>query len=328
MSKQVNYSKYQKRVIKFLNELLDVDTPFTYERTQNNHLKVLIDGVDKPLYTGSTPSDRKSLNNFIAEVKRAIKVGQTEVEEIEQPSLFEKNTLANLSQVSHDKLIKTCVKALRARLDVLKEQEEKLVLDEQCMDGIEKKRTEIIKSSVAIALQNRKNCLYITAKEKRSIEEMVRNNLDFMLPSLENYATQLNSIPKFKNIEPHISTRPPGPMFLPSNIVSIETKSKKALAKEAKKQARKANQLVINDINIQDCNPAAQLMDLASNNRVSMLRNLTKSQAMSLIDDINQAMAENKEEDIQSVMALIRDKEILLDEIIARMGVATTEIAI
>lgn len=73
MCKQTNYSKYQKRVIKFLNDLLGTDRPFTYERAKNNHLKVLIDGVPKPIFTGSTPSDCKSINNFMAEVKRELK---------------------------------------------------------------------------------------------------------------------------------------------------------------------------------------------------------------------------------------------------------------
>lgn len=72
MCKSSGYSKYQKRVIKFLNDLLGADTPFSYERTQTNHLKVLIDGVPKPIFTGSTPSDCKSINNFMAEVKREL----------------------------------------------------------------------------------------------------------------------------------------------------------------------------------------------------------------------------------------------------------------
>ncbi|WP_217534722.1 hypothetical protein [Vibrio metschnikovii] len=52
MPKQVSYTQYQKRVIRFLSEYLGAQTPFTYQRTQTNHLKVLIDGVAKPLYTG------------------------------------------------------------------------------------------------------------------------------------------------------------------------------------------------------------------------------------------------------------------------------------
>lgn len=64
MPKQVSYTQYQKRVIRFLSEYLGDQTPFTYQRTQTNHLKVLIDGVAKPLYTGSTPSNIKSINNL------------------------------------------------------------------------------------------------------------------------------------------------------------------------------------------------------------------------------------------------------------------------
>ena len=44
MCKQVTYTKYQKRVIKFLYDFLGNDYPFDYEKAQNNHLKVLIEG--------------------------------------------------------------------------------------------------------------------------------------------------------------------------------------------------------------------------------------------------------------------------------------------
>lgn len=97
MCKQTNYSKYQKRVIKFLNDLLGTDRPFTYERAKNNHLKVLIDGIPKPIFTGSTPSDCKSINNFMAEVKRELKASNNE--NSSEVSLSVKSTVTNLISV-------------------------------------------------------------------------------------------------------------------------------------------------------------------------------------------------------------------------------------
>ena len=99
MCKQSSYSKYQKRVIKFLNDLLGTDTPFTYERAKNNHLKVLIEGIPKPIYTGSTPSDCKSINNFMAEVKRELKARKNEEEKAPQQ---ENRKLISLLKQSND----------------------------------------------------------------------------------------------------------------------------------------------------------------------------------------------------------------------------------
>ena len=122
MNKQASYSKYQKKVIKFLYDLLGVDTPFSFERAQNNHLKILIDGVPKPLYTGSTPSDTKAINNFMAEVKRHVALSKKEAEDAEVEAKAEeiveaeneavtKQNLPISMQASLDKIIQTCLKS-------------------------------------------------------------------------------------------------------------------------------------------------------------------------------------------------------------------------
>ncbi|MUK28876.1 hypothetical protein GNP44_02030 [Aliivibrio fischeri] len=322
MCKQTNYSKYQKRVIKFLNDLLGADTPFTYERANNNHLKVLIDGVTKPLFTGSTPSDCKSINNFMAEVKRELKASKKEESKLSQP---EKTGVVSAITLSNDKLIQNCVKSLRTRITVLKEQEKESVLNNKCINGLNLKRIEIVKHSVSLALQARKQGTYLKPKELRTIEGMVHNHLNFMLPSMAYYAELLNSTSKDKlaKVQPNKQQASVHNESNKNNVISLEDKTQHAPIKEAKKLAKKPKQPVSNkNMNTKNSNSATELMAMSANNRVSLLRNLTKAQALMLIDDINQAMAANREEDIEAVIALIRDKDLPLDAIISRMEAA------
>ncbi|MEZ8382900.1 hypothetical protein AB6C98_04195 [Vibrio splendidus] len=161
MCKQSSYSKYQKRVIKFLNDQLGTDTPFTYERTQTNHLKVLINDVPKPIFTGSTPSDCKSINNFMAEVKREIRASK-----VEEGDCKPTPQLTNPIKVSDDKLIQGCIKSLRTRLPVLKSQEETRVLETHELDDINSNRLDAVKHSISFALQARKDGVYIKRNER------------------------------------------------------------------------------------------------------------------------------------------------------------------
>lgn len=160
MCKQTSYSKYQRSVIKFLTDYLDVDTPFTYERTQTNHLKVLIDGLDKPLFTGSTPSDYRSLTQFSSDVKREIKASKLQIitsDEVEPEPPF-----ANYLSVPHEKLVKGCIKSLRTRLETIKSKEQEKVLESRLLEVIAGYRENVVKRAVELALDARRNNDYIT----------------------------------------------------------------------------------------------------------------------------------------------------------------------
>ena len=69
MQKLNSFSKYQKDIIKKITKELGPGIPFKYEKTSSNHLKVLIEGLEKPRYTACTPSDIKSGDNFMAGTK-------------------------------------------------------------------------------------------------------------------------------------------------------------------------------------------------------------------------------------------------------------------
>lgn len=325
MCKQTNYSKYQKRVIKFLNDLLGTDTPFTYERAKNNHLKVLIDGVPKPIYTGSTPSDCKSINNFMAEVKRELKASKLEPEEVLKPA---KVKLTDFIKQSNDKLIQSSVKSLRTRITTLKSQEETLVLETKSIESVSSKRVEVVKHAISYALQARKQGAYIKAKEMSEIEKTVTTHLNFMLPSMAYYAELLDGKTRYqvKQEEKTPKLAPIEENTTCNNVVQLEDKVAKELIQESESMAKMETTQqpvsIMMTTTSTNSDSAAELMAMSANNRVSLLRNLTKAQALMLIDDINQAMTANREEDIEAVVNLIRNKDLPLEAIISRMEAA------
>ncbi|WP_095499751.1 hypothetical protein [Paraferrimonas haliotis] len=318
MCKQSSYSKYQKRVIKFLNDLLGTETPFSYERTKTNHLKVLIDGVPKPMYTGSTPSDCKSINNFMAEVKRELRALKEVPAEPAQ-----KAKPRPPFQLSNDKLIQGCVKSLRTRIETLKSKEECLVLETKSVESINPGRRDTVKHAVALALQTRRQGTYLKRKDIKEVETTVMRHLNFMLPTAAHYAGLLDSKNKYQ-LKPNL----PLPVEKEvSDKAAQEPRSTNAvnLDEEAQSVDMKLTEETPKTTSLQTCsnkNSASELMAMSVNNRVDLLRSLSIAQALSLIDDINQALALNREQDIDAVVSLIRDKDLPLEAIISRLDAA------
>lgn len=319
MCKQATFSKYQKRAIKFLSDYLGADTPFSYERTQTNHLKVLIDGVAKPIFTGSTPSDCKSINNFMAEVKREVKASKLEGESTQ--NIAPQMQLSNPIKLSQDRLIQTCVKSLRARIDTMKSKEEEQVLATKSLNEVGEYRLSAIKHAVSLALQARKQGVYIKSKEMKTIESKILTHLDFMMPTLAYYAELLESKTKYQNNDSQSKATKES---LTNNVIKLEG--------TAKPDPKKENSLVgeqpqpevnmNNNKNHQKGGSASELMAMSPNNRISLLRQLSKTAAMQLIDEVNQALAMNREQDIAEVVAMIKEKDLPLEAIISRLEAA------
>ncbi|MFG0729159.1 hypothetical protein [Photobacterium damselae] len=319
MCKQTNYSKYQKRAIKFLSDFLGADTPFTYERTQTNHLKVLIDGVPKPLFTGSTPSDCKSINNFMAEVKREVKASK-ETLDLEQDTSIVKISLPTPFKQSQDKLIQSCVKSLRARLDVMKLQEEQKVLEDKSVDAVTVFRDKTIKHALSFALQSRRQGGYIKPKEMKSLEAKITMHLNFMMPTLAHYSELLDSKTKYQEkfvapIKKALNDTCEQP-FIKKSVFDTESEVLETTVDKVLNVTANCN------LSLEKQSSALELMSMSSNNRVSLLRSLSKSQSLQLIDDINQAIAQNHEEDIKAVIAMIKEKDLPLEAIISRIEAA------
>ncbi|WP_217532679.1 hypothetical protein [Vibrio metschnikovii] len=312
MTKQVSYTQYQKRVIRFLSEYLGAQTPFTYQRTQTNHLKVLIDGVAKPLYTGSTPSDIKSLNNFMAEVKREVRALIAPAQEADQQAY---PVESSKTAICFDKLINTCVKSLRTRVKSMQADERAQVATNQSLDGLADYRLNTVKQSIKLALQARRQGQYIKPKEMKTLEKAIIKHLNFMLPSIAYYADLLDT-PSQLEVKSESCMEP---CQKPSRAnLAVISADKTLVAKPVAPLPASEN----HELNVQNQDSAHQLISLSSANRVSLLRGLSKAQALNLIADIEQALALNQEADIASVVAMIREKDLPLESIIERCQAA------
>ncbi|MUK39237.1 hypothetical protein GNP82_16935 [Aliivibrio fischeri] len=315
MCKQASYTKYQKRIIKFLNDLLGSEIPFKYERTQSNHLKVLIDGVPKPIYTGSTPSDCKSLNNFMADVKRELKASKV----VLQSPLKSKDPVAIRQQKdSLSKLMQSCIKSCRTRIDVLKQREVEAVIANKSVDVIATLRDEVIKHSLSHALQGRKAIGYIKPREMRELEGMLSKHLAFMLPTLAFYSELISAKNKIKPV-----VMEEGKPERKLDLVAVSLQKKNDFARTSNSSASNDSKAIepVALLNTQQSS-AQELMSLSKANRVSLLRGVTKAQALELIEDIQQAMAMNREQDIDAVISMIQEKDLPLEMIISRMEAA------
>ena len=175
MCKQVTYTKYQKRVIKFLYDFLGNDYPFDYEKAQNNHLKVLIEGVPKPMYTSSTPSDMKSLVNFKSDIKREIKRLQTEaLEKIRMnrlSSLIRSIKKTTSLKEAYKRLIMTSIKNIRSKIDIFKSREEEFLLEHRCLDGLKQFRLDNVRHVISQVIQQRKSGTYLKHGVRKKVSK-------------------------------------------------------------------------------------------------------------------------------------------------------------
>lgn len=322
MCKQVSYSKYQKRVIRFLTEFLGVHTPFSYERTQTNHLKVLIDGVPKPLYTGSTPSDIKSFINFTAEVKREVRAAMApSLPQTEEVSQSNASNAQSSTPVCFERLIQTCTKMLRTRLDVMKIREEARVLEAGKVEVATQYRADEVKQAIKLALQARKPTGYIKPKEMKAIETAVIKHLNFMLPTLAQYAEMISRKSKQSTLScSSIVTAAKvanddviGQEHPSSPVLELKPTSPQVVVPKAAKVKPMSKALA----NAPALESANKLMAMNAQDRISLLRGLSKTEAECLMFEIQHAMALNLEQDIAAVVALIREKDLPLEAIIA-----------
>ncbi len=316
------YSKYQRRVIKFLTDFLGTETPFTYEKTHSNHLKVLIDGVPKPMYTGSTPSDRKSIDNFMADVKRELKASKIDSNlDDETPSTPQSSEPLD---EYHHKIVQSCVKTLRSRLSMLKLKEQEKVLESRSIDCIADHRNEVVKNMVALTTQARKPTNYLTHQEIKSIENTVLKHLKFMMPTLADYSELLEN--KLKHKKEASQTNTTSMTQLTNATASqADTKLDEPNKTETTTTAKPttAPSETSSNTSSPSTNPTnitTDLMVMQVNNRINLLRHLTKGQALQLIDDIEQAMAINREQDITAIIALIKEKDIPIEAISERLS--------
>ncbi len=320
------YSRYQRTVIDLLNKQLG-DRPFSYEKAQNNHLKVLIEGVIRPIYTGSTPSDIKSGKNFMAEVNREIRKSQEVIEPPNAPIILPAEQQSFHSK--HSKLIRNLAKYIRQTRPSLMAKETKITQETQNTEGLLSHRKTLKENLVKNALKARKTDEYITPKEIRFIEEELNKHIEFTLPTLAYYSEQLaektdQSTTTAANTRSSTATKLPQKKSQPktknqhTEVTSTSRHDKTMLTTETSPHAVSATTDEKRVIESVEKTPFMPFVDELSQNRIEQFKTFSYEQINGLIADLKSAMTLKREEDIQLILQLMKEKSITLDDLQAQ----------
>ena len=338
------YSAYQKNVIRSLSKLVGARA-FRYEKAQNNHLKIHIEGVDKPVFTSSTPSDCKALENFMSQVRGMIRAAE------KQYPLEVKVCEANPKQphvCSHEKMINSIVKNMRLMAADLQDKEIEMVFEQQSVDGISEHRQQLIKKAIGTALSHRKGGSYLTPSVMRCIEKDITHHVDFILPTVAHYADLLaksKNTAKSKPTSAAVQSLELGAEIDEEGLIGAEinaveeqaplslgdvfllpqkqdqpvTKAKKKKCKNVNKLTReKPSCLIETPVGEDDM---SMLMALTSEQRITQAKALTMTQIQTLVDDLKQAMVEKHDQDIDDVICLMAEKGLAIEDIMSRLNV-------
>lgn len=311
---QSGLTKYQKTIVKALTQLIGRSRPFRYEKCTSNHLKVFIKGVPEPLFTGSTPSDRKAKENFMSLVKKEIK----KAEESENQSLMqtesesdetaEKGEIASQRDLAELKMMNKisdyAVKSLQNRISAIQKIEEEQAKQRADLSELKAVRIEEIKKLLQKNLHDlRHQYQYLKPKQIKWLEKELLEHANFMLPTIADYAQQLKITDVEKTpLAPEESL--PAQPHLPAKNEAIAPESTliPPSSSEIKKQTLEES--------------LEQIMKINDYNRIKLFRNLSKAQLLQLSDNAEKAMQFNYEQDLKEIMTLIKAKDIDHDELI------------
>ncbi|WP_143051961.1 hypothetical protein [Allopseudospirillum japonicum] len=286
------------------------ERPFSYRKKKSNHLQVKIKGIDKVFHTGATPSDTKSYNNFIGDIKHELKKLHQphQTTEISLPIHHppQAKGLITPKIVLERKLQKvrqSIIKQLRLQADKLRKQEHEMVMQEASLQGIEKFRENLIQAELNQALQQKKSSTdYITPAKIKKVHQTLREHLDYMLPPLAFYHQTLKkeaSAIQVETLANEIKISADDSKISNEDIPVI-TQPVQNLEKTTKQEA---------DLGLNT------LMKETSNKRVKILKNLSKPQISALVQDLQKALQEKHQEDIQEIINLMKNKGVTLEEL-------------
>lgn len=296
-----SYSSYQKRVIKEIGLILG-DRPYYFEKANNNHLKLLIKDVDKPLFTACTPSDAKSFDNFIAAVRRSIKPNQeSAANDDDVPTRSHNEAIDEPSQALTKKIARQLCKKLRHQLSGIVSKEEQLVANEG-IEEVANFRKTLLKQEIDSAIKQQKHPTYIPAGQMKWLQAELQQHLDFMLPCMAQYHQ-----PSKLSLAPMMQAQP-----TPKEPdLAAACRGQNAPAPDSP-AIRAAKPLAAPD-------SLPELMSQPSRKRLQSLKKLSKPMLATLMQDIEQALREKHLEDIEEVISLMQAKGIQLDDIQQRL---------
>ena len=332
MQKINSYSKYQKEIIKKIGKELGANTPFKYEKTSSNHLKVFIEGLDKPRYTACTPSDRKSGDNFMADLRCALKAACVK----RQPKVAASKQM-NIIRVKAqyiDNLTAACIKVVRTNIQQYAEKEELWVVKENSLINLKSQRKHLVARIFEQTQKAHRNQQYITGSDSRIIKDEILKHLSYMLPNTADYRDTLKPKKVLNELSKAVSVAT-GSIALASveaanekvnnlkqatSIISdfVIADTGKALGKQSIKEehgSKEGTKKIEAEVlsRSPNKNPAEQLAAMNKSQAIQNLRRLSRNENEAMLEYIQIAMAENHQQDLQEVLNMMTSKGITLN---------------
>jgi len=322
MKKVSSYSKYQRDIIKRIGKELGTSIAFSYGKCSNNHLKIYVDGLDKPFYTSSTPSDRKAGDNFMGDLRCALKAAH-----LKRQSVIIVTKHINSVQLKAqyiESLKDACIKTVRTNIGQYFEKEELLVIKENSISSLKPQRKKLATKIFEHTQKTNKNMQYITGKDSQSIKDEIIKHLNYMLPNTADYVHSLkpldaeNILSKAVNIAsgstPILSVEAAN-----EGIAQLTHKTKmitdgvmndrnsRVIKKSKKPVAVEAPSCISEKHNR---NPAEVLAAMSKEQAVQNLRRLSRNEGEAMLANIALAMDLNHQQDLNEVSELMEAKGI------------------
>ncbi|WP_019029050.1 hypothetical protein [Colwellia piezophila] len=291
-------SKFQRKVVSQLKiMLMPYDIDFSYSKSSKNHLKVVVEGVEKPLYTSSTPSDYRALEQFKAEVRKRIKkLTAPKREELKRQSQAIKDE--KLQQSHLVKLIETHIK----KCSELLVQSEKNKLISRGLSAFDAIRTELALDQIDKVLYDLD--IQLDAKALNLMVKKVMKILNKELPTKLHYTDSL-----IQDIDdPNLETSD----FEPDEIAIVdEVFSPEELNMTTADLPAFKSELSVTGVKL--------WLVSAELNRTNELRTLNKHEALKLIQEIQDAQELNHDAALNLILEDVMEKDVDVLSLIERL---------
>lgn len=326
------YSGYQKRVVKGIADLVG-ERPFSHERTSNNHLQIKVKGIDRVFYTSSTPSDHRTFENFISDIKSELKqIAQTETQpETAEPSQPSGSADEHkLRQGRLDKMIKTSIKRIRMTIDNLRNEELAALLSQPDQDPalvIKGFRENLIRREIDQVIKNKSKQDYITASQQKECEKTLEENLSFMMPTIACYQEQLGASPAESGTDndqsnPQADTECSAALTSDTGALSSASHSPAETAPRPASTDRPVTEAKIPGTADTAASTAAsgsvnlhQLVKEKSSKRLAIIKELPKNHIEALMADFSKALEQKHQDDVRDLVSQIKERGVSLDEL-------------
>lgn len=310
------YTNYQQNVIKRVSELVQ-DRPFTHEKAANNHLKILISGLDRPYFTSATPSDNRAFENIISDIKGAIRREEAHAPAstaIRPDSLIQSEEKQR-KETELSKVTKAIIKRIRHHISKIRQDEYDSFLASEgcdCAQVTQSFRLELVKNEVDLALKNKRSTDYFTSGQLKNLRKEVMEHLDFMLPTVAEYHDLFKA--KLSEIIPGPSepdTNNDTKIRVTQSTTSDSTDQNDRTIHPSATVSDETTPSEVTGVETQLQN----LMKEKSHKRIATLKVLSKNQIAQLIGDCQKLLEQKHQEDIQAIVHQIQISGVSFEEL-------------